>query len=126
MVEKSLPESPVRHSRDSTRSLLATPKNIADAASWLMLDEEQADTFRRCVEGEPLARMLGVVQWLAEHEQDADYRPEVMIEGWARNRQAGCYRPEPVESGRRSLPRSGWGIRFTPEQVQANLDRMSG
>lgn len=134
--------------RDSTRSLLATPKNLADAAAWLMLDEEQEQEFRRCVEGEPLARMLGVVQWLADHEQDPDYKPEVMITGWAKKRGAGCFRPpestaaertwsgnspeqdremqEAVSKGGSSQSCSSWGMRFSPEQVQANLDRMQG
>lgn len=127
--------------RDSTRSLKATPKNIADAASWLMLDEPQAETFRRCLEGEPLARMLGVVQWLADHERDSSYDPSVMLVGWAKSRGAGCFRtPEPTPAERtqigssdaqyaeieRSLPRSGWGVRFSNEQVQRNLDRMGG
>ncbi len=45
--------------RDSTRSLRATERNLEDAARFLLLDGEQTEVFRRCLAGEPLARMLG-------------------------------------------------------------------
>jgi hypothetical protein len=92
MQEQGYRESADR--RDSARSLLATPKNIADAGAWLMLDEEQEETFSRCLRDEPLKRLLSIVDWLAAHEVDPDYDPSAMIVGWAKLRGAGCFRPQ--------------------------------
>lgn len=146
MDRTSLPESRVRHSRrDSTRAITATPENVAQVAAFLSLDDEQAEAAHRALDGEPMRRVMGIVDWLLAHERDADYSPKDMLLGWARNRQAGCYAPTPaertwsgnspeqdreieeaVDTGGRSLPRSGWGVRFSNEQVEANLRRMSG
>jgi hypothetical protein len=125
-----------------------TPKNLADASALLMLDQEQEECLWRCLQDEPIKRFLGIVDWLLSHEADEGYDPSSMIVGWAKLRGAGCFRPpeptaaertwsgnspeqdremqEAVSKGGSSQSCSSWGMRFSPEQVQANLDRMQG
>lgn len=95
MVDTEYRERPMR--RDSTRALRATPRNVDDLAAFLFLDPEQTEAAHQALDGEPLKRVLGVLDWLLQHEQDADYRPASMLLGWARSRQAGCFRPTPEQ-----------------------------
>lgn len=108
-MDSTQSSAPRSGGRDSTRSLLATPKNIQDAASWLLLDEDQADTFRRCLEGEPLKRLLGITDWLARHEADPGYDPSAMVVMWAKKRGAGCFRPSEAPFPNRAAQRIWYG-----------------
>jgi hypothetical protein len=96
MSEESV--APVaRARRDSTRALRATPRNVDDLAAFLFLDHKQTEAAHLALDGEPMKRVLGVLDWLLQHESDPDYSPRDMLLGWAKSRQAGCYRPTPAQ-----------------------------
>lgn len=146
VTKQSVPERPVKHGRDSTRAV-TTDRNLADQIAAVLLCDREP--IRDAFVGEPVMEAMLMMAWALDKEAEnpEQFDPAIALTAWARKRGRGAWRedqptaaertwsgnsPEQdrkiersVESGG-TKPRSTWGVRFTNEQVQANLDRMSG
>jgi hypothetical protein len=117
--------------RDSTRAV-TTDRNLADQIAAVLLCDREP--IRDAFVGEPVMEAMLMCAWALDHEHEPGFDPARALTAWARKRGRGAWREAPedeeieeaVSKGGVSQPRSGWGVRFSNEQVQANLDRMQG
>ena len=81
---------------------------------------------RDALMGQPEARAIGVCGWAAGQGKAPIKRGEALT-AWAKKNRAGIYA---VRGGRRGgetkVARPSGRVRFTPEQILANLERMGG
>jgi hypothetical protein len=143
VTQRSVPEPRVKHGRDSTRAV-TTDRNLADQIAAVLLCDREP--IRDAFVGEPVMEAMLMCAWALDHEADEGFDAARALTAWARKRSRGAWREdqptaaertqygssdeqhremqEAVESGGKSVSRSSWGVRFTNEQVQRNLDRM--
>lgn len=84
-----------RARRRSTREWTCRPENCLDLAALLGVEAEVA---RRAFLGEPMLRVVAIVEEALQAEADARERGESFyagsfIAGWAHNHRAGYWRP---------------------------------
>lgn len=144
MAQTSVSGERERVVRDSTKAVTADRALCRQIACVLFTDEQP---IIRAFKGEPLLECMGMLVWALDHDHEPGFDAARVLPAWAKKRSRGAWRParaaertwygnsaaedaeiaEAVENGGRStLPRSGWGIRFSPEQVEENLRRMCG